>query len=291
LSAYLTATNQLRIVKIVAVKKETANVKSFTFHEKTASYASPGQFVMIWIPGVDEIPMSLSMTNPEQNTITISVEKVGEATRRLHKMRVGGLVGIRGPFGRGYRVTDNLKTGAIMIAAGGTGVVSLAPLCEHLVKNKNCRVTFLLGAKTRSELLYMERIKNTLDNKKHRLIVTTDDGSYGEKGLVTRFSESILANERFDSVFACGPEVMMHKMLMLCERFNVPFQASLERFMRCAIGICGTCVIGKYRVCRDGPVFSGEELWTVKEEFGKFKRGIDGRKIDFHSVYDGRLTA
>jgi dihydroorotate dehydrogenase electron transfer subunit len=280
LSAYLTANNQLRIVKIVAVKNETANVKSFTFQEKTASNAMPGQFIMIWVPGVDEIPMSLSMISSEQNLMAISVEKVGEATRKLHKMKAGDLVGIRGPFGKGYSVTDNMKDGSALIAAGGTGVISLAPLCEQLAKNKNCKVAFLLGAKTRSELLFIERLRDILDSKKHRLIVTTDDGSYGEKGLVTTLAENILAKEKFTMVFACGPEVMMHKMFILCERSNVRFQASLERFMRCAIGICGTCVIGKFRVCRDGPVFSKEELRVVREEFGMFKRGADGRKIN-----------
>lgn len=281
MSVYLTEASRLRTVKIAAVKNETANVKSFMFQDKTASHAQPGQFVMIWIPGVDEVPMSLSMISRQQNAAGISVEKVGEATRRLHKMKVGDIVGIRGPFGKGYSMTDKIKMGAAMIAAGGTGVISLTPLCEELVKNKECRVTFLLGAKTHSELLFMDRVKNILDQKKHRLIVTTDDGSYGEKGLVTTLTESILTKERFDTVFTCGPEAMMQKMFMLCERSKVPFQASLERFMRCAIGICGTCVIGRYRVCRDGPVFSGEELKTVKDEFGAFKRGADGGKISF----------
>jgi dihydroorotate dehydrogenase electron transfer subunit len=279
LSAYLTAANQLRAVKIVEAKNETATVKSFMFHDKTASHAQPGQFVMIWIPGVDEVPMSLSMINPQQNMAAISVEKVGEATRKLHKMKIGDIVGVRGPFGKGYHVAEELKKGAAMIAAGGTGVISLVPLCEELVKNKDCRVTFLLGAKTHNELLFTKRINNALGAGRHRFIVTTDDGSYGEKGLVTTLAEGILAKERFDIVFACGPEVMMHRMLMICERFSIHFQASLERFMRCAIGICGTCVIGKYRVCKDGPVFSGKELRTVKDEFGLQRRGLDGRKM------------
>ena len=284
MSVCLTKASRLRTVKITAVKDETVNVKSFMFQDKTASKAQPGQFMMIWIPGVDEIPMSLSVINGQQNAAGISVEKVGEATGKLHSMKVGDILGIRGPFGRGYGIADKIRTGAVMIAAGGTGVISLAPLCEKLAENKDCRITFLFGAKTRSELLFTNRIENILDQKKHRLIVATDDGSYGEKGLVTTLAESILTKERFDSVFTCGPEVMMHKMFMLCERSKVPFQASLERFMRCAIGICGTCVIGKYRVCRDGPVFSGKELNTVKDEFGTFKRGADGGKINFQHI-------
>lgn len=279
MSVYLTAANQLRTVKIAEVKNETDNVKSFIFCDEAASHAQPGQFVMIWIPGVDEIPMSLSVINPRRNLVTLSVEKVGEATRKLHKMKIGDFLGVRGPFGKGYRVTEELKMGKVMIAAGGTGVISLAPLCEELVKNKKCSVTFLLGAKTLSELLFVERIRSILADSKHRFMVATDDGSYSERGLVTTVAESILAKERFDAVFACGPEVMMHKMFMLCERSKTPFQASLERFMRCAIGICGTCVIGKYRVCKDGPVFSEKELREVKDEFNVVKRGFDGRKI------------
>jgi dihydroorotate dehydrogenase electron transfer subunit len=279
LSDYLTAANKLRTVRIAEVKNDTANVKSFMFHDKTASHAQPGQFIMIWIPRVDEVPMSLSVINPQQNLVTISVEKVGEATRKLHKMKVGDILGVRGPFGKGYRVTEGLKTGKAMIVAGGTGVISLAPLCEELVKNKDCRVTFLLGAKTLNELLFVERLKDALGVGRHTLVVTTDDGSYGEKGTVTTLAEGVLAKEQFDAVFTCGPEAMMHRMLTVCERSSVPFQASLERLMRCSIGICGTCVIGKYRVCKDGPVFSGEELSTVKHEFGLLRRGFDGRKM------------
>jgi len=96
--------------------------------------------------------------------------------------------------------------------------------------------------------------------------------------LVTDPAEHLLECEKFDMVYACGPEQMMYRVFLLTERHKVRFQASLERFMRCAIGLCGTCVIGRFRVCRDGPVFSGDELREVKSEFGHFRRGFDGRK-------------
>jgi len=276
LSAYLTAANKMRTVRIVGVRDETPTIKSFTFRDRLAAEATPGQFVMIWIPGVDEVPMSLSTINPKETAVSVTVEEVGEATRKLHGMKVGEVVGIRGPFGKGYSLT---KARSDMIVGGGTGLASLAPLAEKIAKQRNRRVTLLLGAKTCNELLFLERMKTALAQMNARIIPTTEDGSYGIRGLITEAAEQLLANERFDVVYACGPEMMMYKMFQLTEQVKVSFQASLERLMRCAIGLCGTCVIGKYRVCRDGPVFSGEQLREVRDEFGHFTRGFDGRKI------------
>jgi len=275
LSAYLTVT-KLRTIKIVGVRDETPTIKSITFRDRLSANAVPGQFVMVWIPGVDEVPMSLSTINPKEGLAAITVERVGEATRALQKMRVGDIIGIRGPFGNGYALT---KARNIMIIGGGTGLASLASLTEETMRQTRRRVTLLMGAKTCSELLFLERMKAVLSKVNGKLVVTTEDGSFGLKGLVTEPVERLLASERFDMVYACGPEQMMYKVFLLTERYMVPFQASLERFMRCAIGLCGTCVIGRFQVCRDGPVFSGDKLREVKGEFGRFRRGLDGRKI------------
>jgi len=276
LSAYLTAANQLRTVRIVGVRDETPTIKSFTLRDRIAAKALTGQFVMIWIPGVDEVPMSLSTIDSKEGAVAITVEEVGEATSELHRKKAGDIVGMRGPFGNGYALTNAHN---VMIVGGGTGIASLAPLTEEIAKQKGRRVTFLLGAKTCGELLFLERMKTVLSTMHHKMIVTTEDGSYGVKGLVTEPAERLLSKEKFDMIYACGPEQMMHKMFLLAERFKVPFQASLERLMRCAIGLCGTCVMGRFRVCRDGPVFSGEQLREVINEFGHFKRGFDSRKI------------
>lgn len=272
MSAYLTAANRLRIVEIESIKQETPKVKSLTFKDKLCSKAKPGQFVMVWIPDVDEVPMSLSGISP--HACSISVKKVGEATKALHQRKIGDLIGIRGPFGNDFRLVE----GNIMLVGGGTGMTSLMPIVESLVK-ENVKVTFLLGAKTQNELLFRDRIQDALSKIKGRFEVTTEDGSYGSKGVVTDFAEKYLAKEKFDVIYTCGPERMMYKMLLLSERFQTPLQASLERLMRCAIGICGTCVLGKFRVCRDGPVFTREQLNEVKEEFGRFKRTFNGRRV------------
>ena len=166
-----------------------------------------------------------------------------------------------------------------MIVGGGTGLASLAPLAERLVK-ETTDVTFLMGAKTKSDMLFHERIESLLSRAKGRLIATTEDGSFGQRGLVTTSAEKLFKQGgKFSMIYTCGPERMMQKMFLLAEKFSVPFEASLERFMRCAIGLCGTCVIGKYRVCQNGPVLSGQQLLEVKDEFGRWRRGFDGAKM------------
>ena len=272
---YPTATSHLRIVKIQEVKEESPTVKTFTFQDKLCGKAEPGQFVMVWIPGVDEIPFSLS-TITSNGLTSITVAEVGEATKALHQRKLGDALGIRGPYGNGF----TLASGNIMIAGGGTGLVPLMPLTEKLVK-LSTKITFLLGAKTKDELLFLNRINQTLSKINAEIVATTEDGSYGLKGIVTDKAEQKLAKEKFDVIYACGPEPMMYKMFLLAEQFNMPFQASLERIMRCAIGLCGSCTIGRLLVCKDGPVLTSEQLRTVKDEFGRFKRDFSGRKIGF----------
>ncbi len=272
---YHTAVSMMRTVKITSVTLETPKIKSFTFNDKLCSEAKPGQFTMIWIPGIDEVPMSLSTINPRKRQAAVTVERVGEATSALHKMKVGDIIGVRGPFGNGYMLK---KTQKVMIVGGGTGLASLMPLTEKLAKRRT-EITFLMGAKTKSSLLFHTRIRKLLRKVNGQPIVTTEDGTFGLKGMVTAQASRLLKQgERFDMVYACGPEKMMQKMFFLAERFHAPFEASLERFMRCAVGICGTCVIGKYRICKDGPVFSSRQLREVKGEFGHWRRGFDGRK-------------
>jgi len=265
----------MRTVKLIRVTAEAPTVKSFAFNDGLCSKAEPGQFVMVWIPTVDEVPMSLSLLNSTRGQAAITVERVGEATEALHNMKAGDSIGVRGPFGNNYTISRASK---VMIVGGGTGLASLASLAEKLTK-EGTKITFLMGAKRKSGLLFHARIGSVLSKAKGRLIAATEDGSYGQRSLVTKSAEKLFKRgEKFSMIYTCGPEKMMVKMLHLAEKFHVPFEASLERFMRCAIGLCGTCVIGKYRVCRDGPIFSGQQLLEVEDEFGCWRRGFDGRK-------------
>lgn len=272
MSVFLTTTNLLRIVKILEVKQENLTSKTFTFNDKLCSKARPGQFVMIWIPRVDEIPMSLSTIGPK-DLASITVADVGEATRTLHQRKQGDTIGIRGPYGNGFKLTE----GKTMIVGGGTGVAPLVPLAEKLVKTSS-KITFLIGAEKKNKLLFLGRLERMLTKTNAEIIATTEDGSHGRKGMVTTLAKQKLEKTKFDIIYTCGPEKMMYRMFILAERHKTPIQASLERIMRCAIGLCGSCVVGKFRVCKDGPVLNSQQLEESRDEFGRFTRDLQGRK-------------
>jgi len=263
----------MRIVEIVEAKTENPTVKTFTFADKLCRKAEPGQFVMVWIPGVDEIPMSLSAINPGGFT-SITVHGVGEASRALNKKEKGDQIGIRGPFGNGFVPVG----GNVMMVGGGTGSAPLLPLTEKLVKVAD-KITLMCGAKCQGDLLFLDRVDRILSELDSETVFTTEDGSYGIECIVTDQVKQKLKKEKFDMIYTCGPEQMMYSMFLLAEQHNVPLQASLERIMRCAIGLCGSCQIGKLRVCKDGPVLNSEQLRSVKEEFGKFQLDLTGKRI------------
>lgn len=272
--AYHTDADRLRTVQIKETVQENSKVKTLVFHDEGCQKAIPGQFVMVWIPGLDEIPMSISFTYSADNS-AISVENVGQATEALQRMKVGDAIGVRGPFGNGFSM---IEKGNALIVGGGTGLIPLTFLGEKLTKFR-VKTTFLAGAKTRDDLLFQNRIESSVRKAHGKMVATTDDGSCGLKCLVTEPVEELLEKEKFDMIYTCGPEQMMHQMLLLADRHNLPLQASLERLMHCAIGICGSCVIGSLRVCMDGPVFTKEQLQSVRNEFGRFKLGVDGKRV------------
>lgn len=273
MSVYPIETNFTRTVKIERIVQETQMVKTFFFKDKLCAQGKPGQFAMVWLPDHDEIPMSISSTSPSGLT-SITVAEVGDATRLLHQKKRGDLIGVRGPFGNAF----HLVKGKVLLIGGGTGISPLIFLAEKLVDVK-AKITFLLGAKTCRELPFSSKIERMLSKAEANILISSEDGSRGYKGVVTELAETILENEKFDMIYACGKEPMLFKILTLSKKHKTPLQASLERLMRCAIGLCGSCVIGKYRVCVDGPVFTDVQLKELGNEFGRFKRDFDGRKI------------
>lgn len=271
MSVYPTASNWLRTTPVHSVKKESPTVKTLTFKDDLCMKAKPGQFLMLWIPGVDEIPLSI-LNAEKDGTVSVAVKKVGEATQALHNMKVGGIIGVRGPFGNSFGVS----TGKILMVGGGTGTVPLLFLSKRMPFGAS-KPTFVMGAKSEEELLFLNALRTLYDKK--RVIVTTEDGSCGFTGLCTQPLQELLAREKFDFVYACGPELMVRRVFDLTEKHGLELQASLERLMRCAIGLCGSCVLGRFRVCRDGPIFGSKQLREMKKEFGVSKRGFDGRKV------------
>ncbi len=243
----------MKRVKIAETWEEAGNIKAFRFNE-TLNFI-PGQFIMLWIPNVGEKPFSLADKD------LILVKKVGPFTSKLFELGEGDYVWIRGPYGRGFTP----KGKKIALIAGGIGIPPLYALVKHF-GNDFEKITLIYGARSKEEFALLD-IENYVDE----IVFTTDDGSFGLKG----FPTDVLRRRKgeFDYVYTCGPEIMMAKVLEIMNFKNV--QVSAERYMKCGIGVCGSCALGKYLVCKDGPVFYGEEL--KETELGRFKRSPDGR--------------
>jgi dihydroorotate dehydrogenase electron transfer subunit len=229
--------------------------------------AAPGQFVMLWLPGDDELPMSLSYTEGPSKGVT--VKAMGDTSRRMLGVRPGDPVGLRGPYGHGF----DLSVRSVLVVAGGSGAAVLAPAAE-LASRRGARITVALGATTASELLFAERFRRMGAD----VVVATDDGTAGERGFVTRPTARLLGEHRFDAVWTCGPEVMMVKVVESARDARVPTFCSVERHMKCALGMCDACALGPYHVCTDGPVFGAERL-LAETEFGRFHRDAAGRRV------------
>lgn len=274
LLAYPTPLNRPRIVKIETVKTETPKIKTFTFKDDLCAKAKPGQFVMVWVLGIGEVPMSISMVGPK-NIVGICVAKVGKTTTALHQKKVGDLIGVRGPYGNSFKPV----AGKVLIVGGGCGVAPLLPLAKTLTKKK-AKITFIFGIKTRNALFFLDKIKASLSKTNSKLIITTDDGSYGIKGYASDPVKGLLNSQKFDMIYTCGREQLMWEVFKQAERRGVPIQANLERYLKCGIGICGQCVLDPLglRVCKDGPIFSSEVLRRLTD-FGAYMRDATGRKI------------
>jgi len=243
----------------------------------------PGQFILVWIPGIDEIPMAVSYVL-DTGEIGFTVRKVGEATQALNSLKIGDLIGIRGPYGNGYQ----LKEGYSIIIGGGIGIASIRLLILLAIKKNPHNLSVIIGAKTAKELLYLKEFQEILGSS--QLLVCTDDGSYGKEGFVTKiFNQNLLhiknqAGVNKITVYACGPELMLKNLLDYCNSYQLELEASLERFMRCGFGLCGLCVLDPLgiKVCQNGPVLNSAVLNEL-EDFGKFHRDISGEKYRIDS--------
>ncbi|MFA6098964.1 MAG: dihydroorotate dehydrogenase electron transfer subunit [Patescibacteria group bacterium] len=253
---------------IVEIVEETATVKTFFFKKEFDS--QPGQFVIMWIPRVDEKPFSVSYD--DHGRLGLSIANVGPFTKNLFNKKVGDLVGLRGPYGSWFKLKNNFKR--ILLVGGGYGVAPLAFLAQRAVKQK-ITVDFCNGARTKSLLLFKKR----LTDYKVNLHISTDDGSDGIKGTVIDATNDCLGKNTYDAVYICGPELMEKKIIDLCAEKNLECRVSIERYMKCGFGICGQCCLdgSGERMCLEGPVVSGKYALKHKE-FGAYHRGKSGRK-------------
>ncbi|VVB99729.1 Sulfhydrogenase 1 subunit gamma [uncultured archaeon] len=264
---------KMRMVEIEKVREEFPGNRTFFMAEEMCFW--PGQFAMVWLPGVDEKPIALI---PNGKKFCLNIEAKGGATKRMLGLKAGDKFGIRGPYGKGFDCAKAKKT---IVVAGGIGTASVVKLCQKLKENK-CKIKIVLGGRTKERIIFEKELKKCGD-----VLVATDDGSRGEKGFNVHVLERLLRKEKFHCIYACGPEMMMLKALELSRMYRTRFEASLERYMKCGIGICGECACGDRLVCRDGPVFNGSELEEM-EEFGDSAYLKSGRKVGLKEYYEWR---
>jgi len=265
--------NHTTIVTIEKVIDETPTVKTLVFSDSIMPNVLPGQFAMVWIPGINELPMSV-MISKESGKAAFTVRKHGLASTGLFNIKVGEKIGIRGPYGNAF----DIKQGKLLLVGGGTGLVPMMRLLTHVKSTDD--VTVLIGAKSKDEVFFEDLSNDLLKNNSHNVIISTDDGSYGEKGFVTDIVEKLVNESHFDGVYTCGPEKMMYKTVQSAHSRGIFVQASLERMMKCGIGICGSCCVGEDLACKDGTIFDGNHL-SKNTEFGYSHRNKAGILEDY----------
>jgi dihydroorotate dehydrogenase electron transfer subunit len=203
--------------------------------------ARPGQFCMLWLPGVDEKPFSIAGPDP----LMFTISRVGPFSEALQALGPGEPLWVRGPFGAGWTVGPCRA----LLAGGGYGAAPLYFLAREL-RAQGAIVEAALGARTSADLLFMDRFRGC----GFAVHAATEDGSSGTAGRVTDVVAPLLASRKFDRLCACGPEGMLDTLAELCREHRVAGELSYEAYMRCGVGICGSCERGERLVCRDGPV-------------------------------------
>lgn len=224
----------------------------------------PGQFVEVRADGTADTflrrPISINFVDREANELWLLVATVGDGTRRIASVPVGGRLNCVLPLGNGFTMPDRSDE-RILLVGGGVGVAPLLYMGAEM-RRMGCEPSFLLGARRAADLLELD-----LFNKYGRVYITTEDGSAGERGFVTNHSV-LSAGPRFDRIATCGPKPMMVAVARYASSEGICCEASLENMMACGLGACLCCVEktseGNLCVCKEGPVFNIKKLlWQI----------------------------
>jgi len=246
--------HRMRIRKVV---RENEQVKTFVFEGRMI--CEPGHFVMVWLPGFDEKPMSIANDDP----LALSIAAVGPWSREAHKLKEGDYMWLRGPYGNSYK----LKGKKVVLVGGGYGIAPLRFLYQR-AKRAGVNAVLVMGARKKSLLMQLPKCRH---------MITTDDGSAGMKGRVTDALKKLLGKGKYSCVYTCGPEKMMKAVVDVCNEHKTAYQVSIERYMKCGIGVCGQCAINGKLACYDGTIF--DDVSGFKE-FGKSMRDASGKRVE-----------
>ena len=252
---------------IATIHEENPSLRTFSFNATLS--AQPGQFVMLDVYSQGEKPFSI--LDSAENQFSMTIKNVGSLTHRLFELQAGDLVSIRGPYGKAF----SQNRGRVLMVGGG---FATPPLRFQAKLLRSLGVEYLVninGARTEDDLLYIEDFKSLCD----RSLIATDDGSLGHQGTSVDVMKDVLSEESFDMIYISGPERMMHAAVEVARQHALPFQVNLERYMKCGVGVCGSCVMDPTGLilCVEGPVIDGDTLKGI-DEFGESHRDKTGRK-------------
>jgi sulfite reductase subunit B len=251
---------------------ETPTIKTIRFKPDEPISFRTGQFVEITIPGVGEAPFTPSSKPSVKDIMEVSVMRVGKVTEKVHQLKRGDTIGIRGPFGAGYPI-DDFRGKEVMVIGGGCGFAPLRSLMYTFFELKGAlkNLFFVGGCKNPAEFLFRKEIEEwkKRDDLKMTLTVDKGDDSWkGNVGLVTTVLDQIKMDYSKGIAVVCGPPIMMKftaKKLLEMGFQETCLYLSMEKNMSCGLGKCGHCRIGTYYACKDGPVFRYDKIKNFHE--------------------------
>jgi NAD(P)H-flavin reductase len=254
------------------IKKETRDTATYALKIRSSEIQreyrfKPGQFNMLYFPGIGESPISISSGTSDHDLLH-TIRVAGDVTTAISRLGVGDVIGLRGPFGTGWPL-EEAEDRDLMLIAGGVGIAPLRSVIRHIyTSRKSCpgRDTILYGVKTPKDVIYRDEFPRYRDV--FRVFLTADKADpeeywKGEVGLVTRLLDKASFNPLGTTVFLCGPQMMMQATIGELLLRGVPGEKiflSMERNMNCGMGICGHCLFGPKFVCRDGAVFKYTDI-------------------------------
>jgi len=262
--------------RIERVLKETYDTFTLELEPRDAAGAMsfvPGQFNMLYVFGVGEVPISISGDPTKQKTLVHTTRAVGTVTKAMQKLARGVLLGVRGPFGTHWPV-EEARGRDVVIVAGGIGLAPLRPSVYQILSQRDnyAKLVLLYGARTPEDLLYRREIDQWNRRSDIKVDVTVDraTGAWrGNVGVVTTLIPKATFDPSNTIAMVCGPEVMIRFTVVDLQRHGVKTEniyISMERNMKCGFGFCGHCQFGPFFVCKDGPVFRYDR---VKDFIGK----------------------
>jgi NAD(P)H-flavin reductase len=256
--------------KIESVVEETPTIKTFSIRPEEAVPFQAGQFVELSIPGFGEAPFTPSSSPAVTDRMEITIMRAGSVTERLHRMRTGDEVGVRGPLGQPYPL-DRYRGREILIVGGGVGLAPLRALLFALFEemDRYRKIIVRYGARTPSDLVYRDALGSAWGKgKRLDLMLSVDKADKdwkGNEGVVTTILEKgkLSSDTKNGVAVVCGPPIMMKFTTLNLLDLGYPpssIYLSMEKNMSCGIGKCGHCRIGPYYACKDGPVFSYDKI-------------------------------